>query len=90
MGMLHINYKPKIFDEKLNRFRDKTEKEEKESELNFILKNRTNNTCNIKEVKDQIKEFKEKLKDLFENRKALNNKIKSLRKKIERKKENVK
>ena len=86
MGMLHINYKPKIFDQKLNRFRDETEQEELERELGFLLQDRTDNTCNIKEVKDQIKEFKEKLKDLFENRKALNNQIKSLRKKIERKK----
>lgn len=86
MGMLHINYKPKIFDEKLNSFRDITEQEELERELSFLLQDRTNNTCNIKEVKDQIKEFKEKLKDLFENRKVLNNKIKSLRKTIERKK----
>ena len=84
--MLHINYKPKIFDQKLNRFRDETEKERLQRELSFILQDRTDNTCNIKEVKDQIKEFKEKLKDLFENRKALNNKIKSLRKTIERKK----
>ena len=86
MGMLHINYKPKIFDEKLNRFRDITEQEELERELSFLLQDRTDNTCNIKDVKDQIKEFKEKLKDLFENRKVLNNQIKSLRKKIERKK----
>ena len=86
MGMLHINYKPKIFDEKLNSFRDITEQEELERELSFLLQDRTNNTCNIKEVKDQIKEFKEKLKNLFENRKVLNNQIKSLRKKIERKK----
>ena len=84
MGMLHINYKPKIFDEKLNRFRDITEQEELERELSFLLQDRTDNTCNIKDVKDQIKEFKEKLKDLFENRKVLNNQIKSLRKKIER------
>ena len=84
MGMLHINYKPKIFDEKLNRFRDITEQEELERELSFLLQDRTDNTCNIKDVKDQIKEFKEKLKDLFENRKVLNNKIKSLRKTIER------
>ena len=88
MGMLNIKYKPKIFDEKLNRFRDFTEQEELERELSFLLQDRTDNTCNIKDVKDQIKEFKEKLKDLFENRKALNNQIKSLRKKIERKKEN--
>lgn len=86
MGMLHINYKPKIFDEKLNSFRDITEQEELERELSFLLQDRTDNTCNIKDVKDQIKEFKEKLKDLFENRKVLNNQIKSLRKKIERKK----
>ena len=86
MGMLNINYKPKIFDEKLNRFRDITEQEELERELSFLLQDRTDNTCNIKDVKDQIKEFKEKLKDLFENRKVLNNQIKSLRKKIERKK----
>lgn len=86
MGMLHINYKPKIFDQKLNRFRDETEQEELERELSFLLQDRTDNICNIKEVKDQIKEFKEKLKNLFENRKALNNQIKSLRKKIERKK----
>ena len=86
MGMLNINYKPTIFNEKLNRFRDITEQEELERELSFLLQDRTDNTCNIKDVKDQIKEFKEKLKDLFENRKALNNQIKSLRKKIERKK----
>ena len=88
MGMLHINYKKQVYDEKLNRFRDITEQEELERELSLILQDRTDNTCNIKEVKDQIKDFKEKLKNLFENRKALNNKIKSLRKKIERKKEN--
>ena len=86
MGMLHINYKFRIFDEKLNKFRDITEQEELERGLSFLLQDRTDNTCYIKEVKDQIKKSKERLKDAFENRKALNNKIKSLRKKIERKK----
>ena len=84
--MLNSRFKLQVFDEKLNRFRDVTEKERLQRELSFILQDRTDNTCNIKEVKDQIKEFKEKLKDLFENRKVLNNQIKSLRKKIERKK----
>mgnify|MGYP003142410024 CR=1 FL=1 len=84
--MIHEKYKKQVYDEKLNRFRDITEQEELERELSFLFRDRTENTCNIKEVKDQIKEFKEKLKNLFENRKALNNKIKSLRKKIERKK----
>ena len=82
--MLNSRFKLQVFDEKLNRFRDVTEKERLQRELSFICQDRTDNTCNIKEVKDQIKEFKEKLKDLFENRKALNNKIKSLRKTIER------
>ena len=73
--MLNSRFKLQVFDEKLNRFRDVTEKERLQRELSFICQDRTDNTCNIKE-----------LKDLFENRKALNNKIKSLRKTIERKK----
>ena len=79
-----------IFDNKLNRFRHITEKEELERDLNFYLSSRIGNTCDIKETKDKLKEvkkeFQEKLKNLFENRKKINNKIKSLRNKIERKK----
>ena len=63
--MIHENYKKQVYDEKLNRFRDITELEELERDLSFLLQDRTDNTCNIKEVKDQIKEFKEKLKDLL-------------------------
>ncbi len=82
--MLNSRFKLQVFDEKLNRFRDVTEKERLQRELSFILQDRTDNTCNMKEGKEQIKECKEKLKELFEKRKVLNNKIKSLRKKIER------
>ncbi len=82
--------KQKVFDANLNRFRDITDKEELERDLDFYLRYRIGNTCDIKETKDNLKEvkkeFQEKLKNLYENRKKINNKIKSLRNKIERKK----
>ena len=46
--MLNSRFKLQVFDEKLNRFRDVTEKERLQRELSFILQNRTDNTCNIK------------------------------------------
>tara|TARA_R100001443_G_scaffold68178_1_gene76920 strand:+ start:16436 stop:16693 length:258 start_codon:yes stop_codon:yes gene_type:complete len=77
--------KQKVFDPRLNRFRDITDKEELERDLDFYLRYRTGNTCEIKKTKKKLKEVKkelqETLKNLFEKRKFINNKVKTLRNK---------